>query len=136
MLVVSPVVRCSESVRSRAASSKLSEKVRKWSAKDLGAKERRHVQMLRLGPMMNRKDSYWSGMCNGQALGDAEDGKTVTIRARRCSILYLQKAKVQVCMVAVKMEATLPLATRSTLRAYMCDELAFVTVCLSRMPRM
>lgn len=91
------------------------------------------MQQLRLGPMMNRMDSYWSNMCNGQALGDAEDGRTVTIRVRRCSILYVQKAKVQVCTVAVKMSS---LATRSTLRAYVYDELAFVNVCSSRMPRM
>jgi len=70
--------------------------------------------------------------CNGLALGLAQDGKTVTIRARRCSILCLQEAKVQVHVVAVK---TGFLATRSTLRAYMYDELAFVTLGLSRMLR-
>jgi len=55
------------------------------------------------------------------------------IRARRCSILCLQEAKVQVHAVAVKMGF---LATRSTLRASMYDELAFVTLGLSRMLRM
>lgn len=39
MPVVTPVVRCSESKGSRAGSSRLLEKVRKCSAKDLDAKD-------------------------------------------------------------------------------------------------
>lgn len=60
------------------------------------------MQMLHVGSMMSRTDrgglSSLFSVCmrNGLALGDAEDGKTATIRTQRCSMLCLQKAKVHV----------------------------------------
>jgi len=75
---------------------------------------------------------------SGLALGDSEDGKAVTIRARRCSLLCLQKAKQEVTGLCGGGEGRLcSSATRSTLRACMYDELASVTtVNLSRTLRM
>lgn len=67
-------------------------------------------------------------MCNGLALGDAQSGRTVTIRPMRCSILCLRKARVRDCLAAVKIVS---IATRSTVRAHMYDELAFGTACLN-----
>ena len=72
---------------------------------------------------------YLSWVGNGLALEDAQSGRTVMIRTRPCSILCLQRAKVHRCLVAVKIVS---IATRSTVRARMYDELASGLECLNR----
>ena len=106
--------------------------MRKWSAKDLDAKDQRHTS----APSRPNDEPnevvlvmYLSWVCNGLALGDAQSGRTVMIRTPRCSILCLQKAKVNSCLVAVKIVS---IAARSTVRARTYDELASGRVCLNR----